>query len=228
MIRIFTLPGLGFDSRIFSNIDFGGADVRHLEWVEPLSVDEPIGAYAGRMAASLGPPARDVVLIGHSFGGVMAQEIARHVPVDKIILVSSVKSRRELPLWFRAVEILGVHRIFYKKLILSSFPLWARLGGYTSPEDRALFRSMIARQSDTCLQWSLRAIARWRPAAPPACPVVHLHGTGDQTFPVGLIEPPFLEVDTGNHFMVFNRPTDTGNLILQALHALRALRALQD
>ena len=141
---IFTLPGLGFDSRIFSKIDFGDAEVHHMEWMEPLSINEPVGTYAGRLAASLKTSGQGIILVGHSFGGIMAQEIARHVPVNKIILVSSVKSRSELPAWFRAVEILGAHRIFYKKPILSSFPVWATLGGYTSPEERALFRSMIA------------------------------------------------------------------------------------
>jgi esterase/lipase len=38
------------------------------------------------------------LLLGVSFGGVLVQEMAKHIEVEKVIIVSSVKNSNELPL----------------------------------------------------------------------------------------------------------------------------------
>jgi len=43
----------------------------------------------------------DPVLIGLSFGGIMCTEIAKQIPVEKIIIISSIKHSGELPFWMK-------------------------------------------------------------------------------------------------------------------------------
>ena len=42
-MKIYLLPGLGFDHRIFARLDLGGLDVEYINWIEPKD-KEPIRA----------------------------------------------------------------------------------------------------------------------------------------------------------------------------------------
>ena len=57
--------------------------------------NESISDYALRISKKIKHD--NVVLLGVSFGGVLVQEISKHIKVRKLIIVSSVKSMHELP-----------------------------------------------------------------------------------------------------------------------------------
>src|ERR1044071_3731439 len=95
---IYCISGLGADEKIFAKLQLEGYELKHIPWLIPERT-ETIDAYARRMAASIKED--DPILIGVSFGGMIAIEIARQRPVQKLILISSIKCVAELPRWMR-------------------------------------------------------------------------------------------------------------------------------
>ena len=57
------------------------------------------------------------MLIGVSFGGVLVQEMAKHIDCKKIIIISSVKSNRELPKHMRLAKLTNAHKLLPTKWI---------------------------------------------------------------------------------------------------------------
>ena len=89
-MSIYVFSGLGADERVFSEMTFGGKNVIHVKWISPVK-EESISDYAKRISTVIKEP--DPVLIGYSFGGLIAIEISKLMPVKKIILLASVKNQ---------------------------------------------------------------------------------------------------------------------------------------
>ena len=66
---------------------------------------------------------KNPVLIGVSFGGVLVQEMAKHIDCKKIIIISSVKSNRELPKHMRLAKLTNAHKLLPTKWIKTLKPL---------------------------------------------------------------------------------------------------------
>lgn len=96
--KYYVFSGLGADERVFKNLSFGEAEVEHIHWIPPLTT-ETLAQYAQRIAQRITTP--HPVLVGLSFGGMVAVEIAKILPVEKVILISSAKTRDELPPSYR-------------------------------------------------------------------------------------------------------------------------------
>lgn len=209
------LPGLGFTGRLFENLSLPGRRCLAVEWSVP-DPGEPMAEYGQRLLAPHDletPP----ILIGHSFGGLVAQAIAGRRPVRGIVLVSSIKSRRENPLLFRIAACIGLHRLFTKGATLRTLRFWGGAFGYRRGAEQDLFRAMVEVQDDRFLQWALRELSRW-PGPPLGLPAtVHVHGTADRTFPFRRIEEPVVRVPGGTHLMIWNRGAEVSKAVVEAI-----------
>ena len=78
-----------------------------MKWIKP-NTNESIKSYAKRMSVFITDV--DPVLIGVSFGGILVQEISKHIKAKKLIIISSVKSKVELSLSMKFAKKTGVHR----------------------------------------------------------------------------------------------------------------------
>ena len=93
---LYLMPGMAASPRIFEFINLSEFfEVVCLSWITP-EEEEPIADYAKRMCQNI--QHKDPILLGVSFGGVLVQEMAKHISCYKVVVVSSVKSYKELPL----------------------------------------------------------------------------------------------------------------------------------
>lgn len=199
--NIYCIPGLGFDRRIFSKLSFPDYNLVYIDWIEPLP-RETIESYAHRMSKEINPS--NAIIMGHSFGGVIGQEIAKQLSIHHLILVSSLKLSDELPLNLKLISPLRLSFLLSKSIILSTFPFWARSYGYTSKEDRILFRSMISKQSNHYLKWAIKTLSGWKHSSIPSeITICQIHGTRDKTLPYSKIKGPKHPIQGGGHFMIF-------------------------
>lgn len=221
--RVFTIPGLGFTPDVFSQLDLGDS-VRHLEWLEPLP-EEHLSVYAKRIATPIeATKPQSVVLVGHSFGGVLALQIAMQQPIHQVILISSIKTRREIPLWLRIAGPLNLDSLLSRQLVLKTLRIWGPPFGYAAGSEQALFRKMLSVQSNSLLRWQLRQLSRWQGHTEESSPshsaktqVSHFHGDRDRTLPFSRIKEPVCRIAGGTHLMVFNRADTLSPLVRSAI-----------
>src|SRR5258705_6725488 len=105
---IYCISGLGADERIFTNLRLEGYELKHIPWLRP-NKKESLQEYAKRMAKSIQHDSP--VLLGVSFGGMIGIEIARQIPLQKLIIISSIKSADELPQWMKLAGTLQLNKL---------------------------------------------------------------------------------------------------------------------
>lgn len=132
----------------------------YLNWIEPKK-NESIKDYAIRFSKRIDFDNGAVILIGHSLGGIIAQEISAIKPVEKIILISSIKSRAELPIHFKIMKPLGMYKLFSKKLTAKTIKYWGKYHDYITPTEQSLVIDMVNKQSNNYLKWALKQLSIW-------------------------------------------------------------------
>lgn len=183
---IYFLSGLGADWRAFQYLRLPeGYRAVPLEWRPPLK-NEPLRSYAGRLATEI--HGENPILAGLSFGGIVAQEIARIKPVSQLVLISTVKSKKEMPPWFRLASALRLHWIMGKwMLVFPKFIPYFFFSVKNEPEKRLL--DIILRDMDPeFLRWAVKSALRWRGGSLNT-PVYHIHGDSDRIFPLQYLKP---------------------------------------
>lgn len=212
---IYFLAGLCFDERIFYNLELNDVQVNYLKWLEP-EQNESLDEYVNRIAEQIEPSKFPPILIGHSFGGIIVQLLSKKITIEKVIIISSIKSEAEKPITLKILKYIKLYVIINKRLILSTFPLWARSFGYNSKKSRNLFIQMISDCSDNYLRWSFEKIVQFRGSLD-IQNLYHIHGTNDKTFPINKIKNP-IQIKDGSHFMVFSKAEEISKQLNKIIH----------
>ena len=213
-MKIYLIPGLGYDHRIFRNLDLTEFDTESINWIEP-ETRESLHNYTKRLFSGLETDSERIFLIGHSLGGMVSQEIATVKNIAKIILISSIRSRKELPLHFRIVKPLFLYKLFTKTLTLKSFKFWAKRHGFETKEEKELLKSMVSRHSNRYLKWALKELSTWKaPDVPSQTAIFQIHGTKDKSFPIDLIIEPNVIIENGGHFMVYKQSQKINKILI--------------
>jgi pimeloyl-ACP methyl ester carboxylesterase len=200
MGTVYCISGLGADKHIFHGIMVPGIRWVYVPWLIP-GRDEEIGVYAARMKASI--PEENPVLLGVSFGGMMAIEIAKYLPAATVIIVSSIGHWRQLPVPIKLTKYLGLNRWTPPANLRLLAPFQDYFLGVETSADSRLARGYRGNVDPHLLQWSIRNIASWRNEWRPAH-FYHLHGSKDRVFPLSRVEPTHV-VAGGGHLMIHNR-----------------------
>jgi pimeloyl-ACP methyl ester carboxylesterase len=217
---IYTIPGLGLDERIFDHLSIPKFLIHHLNWIEPISKNESISDYALRFSSKIDSRFETIILIGHSFGGVLCQEIAKHCSISKIILISSIKTSKELPIPFKLLKLTSLHRLISSRFAILSLPFWGYYHDYKTKAEKTLFKKIIGNQTDSILKWSLKTLSNWNNGLQISTPIISIHGDKDKTFPINKIwHLNYTLLDAG-HFMVYKRSEEINTIIQNELNDL--------
>ncbi len=209
---IYILSGLGADKRIFQRLDLSAYHVTHIEWITPFR-EETIENYTVRLLSQITTPSP--VIIGLSFGGIMAVEIAKQIDVKKLILISSAKTVHEIPFYFRWAGKLGFHKLLPTKLLKQPNFLVNWFFGTSSVSDRRLLTQILADTDPAFFKWAIDQIVYWKNKTLPDH-FVHIHGTTDRILPVRFVSSN-IKVTNGGHLMVFNKPEELSEIIKNEL-----------
>ena len=95
-IHVYFMPGLAASSKIFEFIELPSDtfEIHYLEWFLPdrgMTFED----YAKKMVSQI--EHQQSVLIGVSFGGMLVQEMAKYISTRKVIIISSIKKKSEMP-----------------------------------------------------------------------------------------------------------------------------------
>ena len=84
--ELYIFSGLGADERAFQRLDFSDFSTTFIKWIVPHDT-ETIENYTTRLLDQI--TTTKPTLIGLSFGGLIAIEVAKQIDTEKVILIAS-------------------------------------------------------------------------------------------------------------------------------------------
>ena len=206
---IYCISGLGADERVFQKLEFQGYQPVHICWVEPKK-RESISEYSMRLTTQI--ESERPILIGLSFGGIMAVEMAKHIDTEKVILISSTKNELEVPFYFKIFRWLPIYQLLPAKLMLWLGQLIASwFFSLETVAERKLFKAILFDTNARFFKWAIHQVVIWKNELIPHN-VYHIHGKSDRIFPFRFVSEDF-SVENGGHLMIMNRAELVSNLI---------------
>ena len=193
------MPGLAASSMVFENIklDDKKYSLHRIDWIQPKK-NESIKAYCVRLSKKI--KHKNPILLGVSFGGIIAQELDKIIKVKKLIIVSSVKSHKEYPILYKIARDyqlnnalpFGMFDNFIKfSLKLNINKLYKRID---------LAERYLTERNEIYLEWAVWSLLNWkqekyRPD------LLHIHGDKDKVFPIENISK-CIKIKGGRHEMI--------------------------
>jgi pimeloyl-ACP methyl ester carboxylesterase len=209
MNSIVLFPGLGASEKLFERYDFGNTKTLVIKFLVP-EKNETLQHYSLRLAETI-PVDENMVFIGVSFGGILAQEVSKIIPAKKIILISTIKTENEKPGYFSLVKTFPAHKVLPVSWLKTLVVL---LGDFFTPksnEERKLFLSFVREADSRMIRWGIHQTIHWEQKQMPGN-IIHIHGSKDRLFPLKKIKN-YLAIEDGSHFMVIQRSEEINALI---------------
>ena len=214
-MKAYFISGLGADKKAFIRIKLPeGYEPVYLDWITP-EKNESLSNYARRFS-SLIKNDDSFILIGLSFGGMLACEIAKLRKPLKTIIISSLATSNDLPWYFKGAGRIGLHKAVPIKL-LKYGTIFKNMMGAASKEDKAIIINYAKFADPNLVRWSLHAIVNWhQPERLPG--IIHLHGSNDLMLPLRYTHPDYV-IKNGGHLMVFNKAEEVNRILNEVLSA---------
>jgi pimeloyl-ACP methyl ester carboxylesterase len=199
-MKIYLISGLGADQRAFRKLRFPDTlEVIHLDWI-PARRQESLVEYAARLAEKIDTK-HPFYLLGLSFGGMLATEIAKKLKPVHTFLISSTPTFKELPWYYRLAGQLNLEKLVPLSLLKKANSIGLKLLGARSPEERKLLQQLVIDSDPVFMKWALTAILKWRNLERPPN-LSHLHGNNDLILPMKYTRPEVI-IQHAGHFMVY-------------------------
>lgn len=208
MNKIYIFCGLGSDKRAFGDMNFDGLDVDFMEWFTP-EMNESIESYAQRYREII--KAENPILIGLSFGGVLAVEISKIIPVKKTILLASIKNKYEMPKKFKCVMKIAINYLIPTSLLNKHNFVMNRMFGVTKEVDIQLLKRILEDTDVHFIKWALNEIINWKNEEI-SQNIIQIHGSKDKMFPIKYVKPDYI-IKGGGHSMTITHSEEVERII---------------
>ncbi|TDW47348.1 hypothetical protein EV144_105371 [Flavobacterium sp. 270] len=201
-IPVYFMPGLAASSSIFERIQLDESvfEMCLLEWEIPLP-KESLSDYALRIAKNI--KHADPVLIGVSFGGILVQEMSKHIKARKVIIISSVRSNVEFPRRMKIGKTTKAYKLIPMQLLLNVEKLAKFSFGERINKRIKLYEKFLSVRDLYYLQWAVESVILWDRSEVDEN-IVHIHGDKDDVFPIKYINSCII-VKGGTHVMILNK-----------------------
>ncbi|MFD1601841.1 alpha/beta hydrolase [Flavobacterium artemisiae] len=201
-IPVYFMPGLAASPTIFERIklDENIFEVYFLEWEIPKQ-KESLSDYALRIVKNI--KHENPVLIGVSFGGILVQEMAKHIEARKVIIISSVRSNAEFPRRMKFGKRTKAYKLIPLQILLNVEKLAKFSFGERINKRIQLYEKFLSVRDIRYLQWAVETVIRWDRNSVDE-KVIHIHGDNDYVFPIKYINSCIV-VKGGTHIMILNK-----------------------
>ncbi len=202
IIHVYLMPGMAANPIIFEHIQLpeNQFSIHWLEWMIP-EKKETIAHYAQRMNEKI--VHENVVLLGVSFGGILVQEMSKLKTFRKVIVVSSVKSKHELPKRMKFVNFTKAYKILPTQLIGNIDFLTKYAFGETITKRVELYKKYLSVTDKGYIDWAIKQIVSWKQEKRQPN-TIYIHGDKDTVFPHSC-NANTLIVKGGTHIMIINK-----------------------
>jgi len=210
-MNTYFISGLGADKRIFSKLKLNeNINMIHIDWISP-NRNEPLASYAERLSNVI-DVSQPFVLVGVSFGGMIAVEMAKLLNPATTIIISSTMLSTHLPALYRFAGKLGLLNFIPAKFLKSSNKLTQNYYfGTRSNSEKTLLSKIIKDTDPYFLKWAIGSILSWKNENRPER-LYHIHGTNDKILYSKTAQPDFV-IESGTHFMVYQNAEKISGII---------------
>lgn len=180
---------LNLDNNLFTPI--------FLEWL-PTNKDETLDQYVDRYLVHI--KHENPILVGVSFGGIIAQEISKKISIKKTIIISSVRSINEYPIYFKWAKKTKIYKLLPTKMILLLTRIFFVFIQKKKKNRIDLYERYLSVRDPKYIKWCMEAILHWN-QTDNLPNVIQIHGSKDQIFPIQKINNSIIVKD-GTHAMI--------------------------
>lgn len=213
---IYFISGLGADRRAFGKLTFPAQyKLIYLDWI-PAQPNESLEDYAFRLSATI-DTSTPFYLIGLSFGGMLATEIAKKLNPLHTFIISSTPTYIELPWYYRLAGNLRLQQMVPVGLMKKGNSIGLKFLGAKTENERILLRQLILDSDPYFMKWALTCILTWKNMERPLN-LTHIHGTADKILPLRYTTKPDIIINNGSHFMVYASAKEIMRTILAILN----------
>ncbi len=205
---------------MYVNISIPDVDIKVLEWPLP-EKNDTMHSYARKFLPQINT-SEPFCLLGVSFGGMLCTELSHIISPEKIFLVSTSKTRKELPWFIRMFKYIPIYKIInerhHRKMAYQG--RWiVGFGKAYIPE----FLGMVNSMSENYFQNCINIIVNWKGITLPKNSI-HIHGDNDR-----LLKYKFVKADhtisNGSHAMIVFQAEEINKIIEKELKLFPADRA---
>ncbi len=197
--HIYMMPGLAASSMVFENIKLDGKkySLHRIDWIQP-EKNESIKTYCVRLSKKV--KHKNPILLGVSFGGIIAQELDKIIKVKKLIIVSSVKSHKEYPILYKIARDYQLNNALPFGMFDNFIKFSIKLNINKLYKRIDLAERYLTERNEIYLEWAVWSLLNWkqekyRPD------LIHIHGDKDKVFPIENISK-CIKIKGGRHEMI--------------------------
>ncbi len=209
---VYFVSGLSTNEKVFSHIKLPKTfEKKFISWKLP-HPGESLSSYSRRMAEEINR--KEVfILIGLSFGGVIVQEMNQFVSPEQTIIISSIKSRSEMPVLFRFAARTKLYKLFpvrglvlYHKILISN----------SSGKNKRYLGYFFTYLDKRYIRWSIEKIVHWHSTVT-VHNLYHIHGEKDIIFPSKNLKGKIDIISNGTHAIILQRAKRINNILRRIL-----------
>jgi pimeloyl-ACP methyl ester carboxylesterase len=209
--KVVLFSGLGANERVFDYLDLGAAQTYIVRWIMPLPA-ESLPAYSSRIIAQI--PFEKPVLLGVSFGGMVAVEVSKQICHEQVIIISSAPTYRQIPFYFRWPARLRIHHWLPGRTGRPNRIIFFLLG-IDRPEHQKLMSSILSETDPVFLKRAVNMILTWRNEDVPSS-LISIHGKNDRLLPK--TSYPYSLLVSGGHLIIVTEAMVISDYLQTRLH----------
>lgn len=215
MQTIYCISGLGADEGVFQYLDFSFVKPVFIKWIKPLQ-NESLANYAMRLKQQFIHEENPIIL-GLSLGGMLAVEISKLIPSAKTIIISSAKTKNEIPFHLKTFRYLPLYKILPDWSVRQHSLLREYFLGVKKTRTKNYVKQVAKHADGNFYRWAVGAILNWQNETIPSN-VIHLHGTNDKLLPYKFVKTD-ITVDNGGHLMIIENAEEISFKLKQLILA---------
>lgn len=207
-MKAYCISGIGANEKVFHQLklDF---EYIPIKWVATEST-ETLKDYAFKLCEQV-DTTEPFVLIGVSYGGMLATEMNKFIHPEKTILISSTATSKELPRilrFFGSIKLIHLVPSFF--FTVPPFIIFWFFGINTK-EGKRMITEIIRGIDKKFTKLSVKKILEWEnlEIAPNT---LRIHGDRDRLLPAPL-NVEYIEVKNAGHFMIGNRVEEVSEIL---------------
>ena len=204
-MKIYGISGLGADKRVFEKLTLD-LELIPIDWIPPYK-NEKIEDYANRLSEIIDKN-EEFIILGVSFGGLIATEISKISKPRLTILISSAETKNDLRFIYRTFSKTNLINFVPKKAF--DFPR-AIASFLFRTEEKELLSKILDDTDLDFTKWAVKELINWKNETE-ILNCIKINGDNDKLIPASKDEKTIL-IKGGGHFMIVDKAKEISEII---------------